>query len=455
MNTLSRICVILVLLLLNPSFGPVAYAQADTQQITVMVQGGDSLLDIAFENRFDDPSVSIQQTMLAIQQLNPDAFIGGNINRIMAGKRLLMPALDQVRAINQANAIQQIRIQNQSFIEYSSGRTSESSQLGQLSVLRPGMVSSRNIPGLEPLERQNTELDQRVTELEVLLALALEEEDRYRLSREDLSAQLAELDAQIEAAKEIIRIQDLQLSQLRADLANTQLESADRAIPLSEAGMPEEKVAESESYPLMERFAGFFGSNSPLVTIAAPLALLLLGWLLWWDRKNYASANSQASSPEEALAGEMPEISSLGSQSESALDVQVDAEDNAVYGVANFDNDTSTNQSNIERVGADGSSNEENEKLDFSVGEEQKDFEDLAFLSEEDRVELDSPGDIEEVFLLGSEESATKLELAYAYQKMGDLEGAKEILAEVILEGSSEQKMEAEKLLTAIGNASE
>ena len=214
-------------------------------------------------------------------------------------------------------------------------------------------------------------------------------------------------------------------------------------------------MAESESYPLMERFAGFFESNSPLVTIAAPLALLLLGWLLWWDRKNYASANSQASSPEEALAGEMPEISSLGSQSESALDVQVDAEDNAVYGVANFDNDTSTNQSNIEQIGADGSSNEENEKLDFSVGEEQKDFEDLAFLSEEDRVELDSPGDIEEVFLLGSEESATKLELAYAYQKMGDLEGAKEILAEVILEGSSEQKMEAEKLLTAIGNASE
>ena len=277
MNTLSRICVILVLLLLNPSFGPAAFAQADTQQITGMVQGGDSLLNIAFDNRFDDPSVSIQQTMLAIQQLNPDAFIGGNINRMRAGKRLLMPALDQVRAINQANAIQQIRNQNQLFIEYSSGRTSESSQLGQLSVLRPGTVPSRNIPGLEPLERQNTELDQRITELEVLLALALEEEERYRLSREDLSAQLAELDAQIEAAKEIIRIQDLQLSQLRADLADTQLESADRAIPLSEAGIPGEKMAESESNPLMERFAGFFGSNSPLVTIAAPLALLLLG----------------------------------------------------------------------------------------------------------------------------------------------------------------------------------
>ena len=132
MNMLSRICVIFALLLLNLSCGPVAFAQAGTQQITVRVQGGDSLLGIAFENRFDDPSVSIQQTMLAIQQLNPDAFIDGNINRLMAGERLLMPALDQVRAINQTSAIQKIRDQNQEFIEYSSGFISESNQLGQL-----------------------------------------------------------------------------------------------------------------------------------------------------------------------------------------------------------------------------------------------------------------------------------------------------------------------------------
>ena len=98
-------------------------------------------------------------------------------------------------------------------------------------------------------------------------------------------------------------------------------------------------MAESESYPWMERFASFFGSNNPLVTIAAPLALLLLGWLLWWDRKNYASANSQASSPGEAIAGELSEISSLGSQSKPALDVQVDAEDNAVDGCLLYNSD--------------------------------------------------------------------------------------------------------------------
>ena len=40
------------------------------------------------------------------------------------------------------------------------------------------------------------------------------------------------------------------------------------------------------------------------------------------------------------------------------------------------------------------------------------------------------------------------LELAYAYVKMNDFEGAKEILSEVIEEGNADQKKEAEKLLS-------
>ena len=36
-------------------------------------------------------AVSVQQTMLAIQALNPDAFIGGNINRLKTGQVLRLP----------------------------------------------------------------------------------------------------------------------------------------------------------------------------------------------------------------------------------------------------------------------------------------------------------------------------------------------------------------------------
>ena len=77
-------------------------------------------------------------------------------------------------------------------------------------------------------------------------------------------------------------------------------------------------------------------------------------------------------------------------------------------------------------------------------------FAGLDFLSDEERKELDTQGPIEEIFYLGDEESATKLELAYAYVKMNDFEGAREILSEVVEEGNSDQKKEAEKLLRRI-----
>ena len=68
---------------------------------------------------------------------------------------------------------------------------------------------------------------------------------------------------------------------------------------------------------------------------------------------------------------------------------------------------------------------------------------DLEFLS--DDADLDAEDEMD--MLSDDDEAATKLELAYAYQKMGYTEGAKEILQEVIKEGSDEQVAEANKLL--------
>ena len=45
----------------------------------------------------------------------------------------------------------------------------------------------------------------------------------------------------------------------------------------------------------------------------------------------------------------------------------------------------------------------------------------------------------------------TKFDLAKAYQEMGDKDGAKEILQEVIKEGDAEQQSQAKKLLDNLG----
>jgi pilus assembly protein FimV len=48
-------------------------------------------------------------------------------------------------------------------------------------------------------------------------------------------------------------------------------------------------------------------------------------------------------------------------------------------------------------------------------------------------------------------DAATKLDLAKAYQEMGDVEGAREILQEVLHEGDDQQKSEAQSLLSKLG----
>jgi pilus assembly protein FimV len=48
-------------------------------------------------------------------------------------------------------------------------------------------------------------------------------------------------------------------------------------------------------------------------------------------------------------------------------------------------------------------------------------------------------------------DAATKLDLAKAYQEMGDVEGAREILQEVLHEGDDQQKTEAQSLMAKLG----
>ena len=49
------------------------------------------------------------------------------------------------------------------------------------------------------------------------------------------------------------------------------------------------------------------------------------------------------------------------------------------------------------------------------------------------------------------DEVGTKLDLARAYVEMGDKEGAREILSEVLAEGSDKQKADAKDMLSSLG----
>ena len=55
------------------------------------------------------------------------------------------------------------------------------------------------------------------------------------------------------------------------------------------------------------------------------------------------------------------------------------------------------------------------------------------------------------MFAAEGNQMSTKLDLARAYMDMGDEDGARQILEEVIAEGSEEQQDEARQLLARIG----
>ncbi|WP_439107028.1 FimV/HubP family polar landmark protein [Congregibacter sp.] len=78
-----------------------------------MVKRDETLWQIASEGK--PGGISVQQAMLEIQRLNPEAFINGNINRIKAGYIIYLPAAGEVSSDDLARALDEVREQNQAW----------------------------------------------------------------------------------------------------------------------------------------------------------------------------------------------------------------------------------------------------------------------------------------------------------------------------------------------------
>ncbi len=98
------------------------------------VTPNDTLWEIAERAR---QGGTVHQAMLAIQDLNPDAFIGGNINRMKNGQVLRLPTEEQVRSRSQAEAIQQVAQQNASWRRGPVSRARARDSSTPLSGVRP------------------------------------------------------------------------------------------------------------------------------------------------------------------------------------------------------------------------------------------------------------------------------------------------------------------------------
>ncbi len=85
---------------------------------SVHVRTGDTLGKIALANKSQD--VSLDQMLVALLHANPTAFIGGNMNRVLAGADLAVPASSAVQAIDSTEAHRVVVAQSSDFAAYRS-----------------------------------------------------------------------------------------------------------------------------------------------------------------------------------------------------------------------------------------------------------------------------------------------------------------------------------------------
>ena len=82
----------------------------------VRVQAGDTAGRLAAANR--PANVSLDQMLVAMVRSNPNAFIGGNVNRIKSGAVIDLPTAEQAGAVNAGEARQTITAQSRDFNEF-------------------------------------------------------------------------------------------------------------------------------------------------------------------------------------------------------------------------------------------------------------------------------------------------------------------------------------------------
>lgn len=85
---------------------------------TYTIKRGDTLSKIALETKA--ANVSLDQMLVALFRANPNAFVGQNMNRMLAGRTLMIPSAADALAVSPADARQEVAAQSADFAQYRS-----------------------------------------------------------------------------------------------------------------------------------------------------------------------------------------------------------------------------------------------------------------------------------------------------------------------------------------------
>ena len=200
---------------------PVAPVTAPTKAKQYTTGPKDTLWDIALK---ESNGASVQQTMLAIQALNPGAFLDGNINRLKTGQVLRLPDRVESRALAQPKAIAEVAAQNAA---WRSGRRSPHAGKQQIDATRhkgtegaPTKTAAKDNLSLISAESGKKHGKGAASDSKSLnnkLAVTQESLDTTRRDNAELKSRMEDLQSQLDKLQRLIQLKNDQLAKLQAE----------------------------------------------------------------------------------------------------------------------------------------------------------------------------------------------------------------------------------------------
>ncbi|WP_064309564.1 FimV/HubP family polar landmark protein [Pseudomonas oryzihabitans] len=234
----------------RPAASPAAPAPSATQAPgTYTTERRDTLWEVAARNR-PASSVTVDQTMLAIQDLNPDAFIDRNINLMKSGQVLRLPDQAQAGARPQREAVAEIARQTRAWKQGGDSASAGTPRRQVDASAQPsGNETSTPAAPKDNLKLLSGQPSGRAGEsaggkggdqaLADRLAVTQESLDTTRRENEELKSRLGDLQSQLDKLQKIMQLKDAQLARMQANMANPQAAGQPAQPPASpEAAAP-------------------------------------------------------------------------------------------------------------------------------------------------------------------------------------------------------------------------
>lgn len=270
---------------------PAAVADGVAASGNYTVQQGDTLYSIAGDASQGVDSVSLEQMLLALYRNNPNAFIGGNINRIKSGAVLKVPSAQQAQSVSPREARREVVARTQGFDSYRSrlaaaaaAKSVEAGSGREQSGNVTARVQDTTVPNAGPRD------ELKLSKAEKGAQAKAEADVANQRKLKDAESRVADLEKNISDMQRLMELKNAELSKLNqngqpakgataaaaatgaAPAAGKAADTAAAPAPTVVPAEPAKADAPSTATPEPAPAAATAAASAPTATAAAPSA---------------------------------------------------------------------------------------------------------------------------------------------------------------------------------------